>query len=450
MNYPAIAAIATPPGKGSISVIRVSGDEVITKINQIFKPTDLAHKKGYTIHYGHIIKGDYLIDKVLVSLFRQPYSYTGEDVVEISCHGGILVTQEVLRAILSMGVRVANPGEFTQRAFLNGKMDLGQVEAVAELIQARSKKAVLLAQQHLSGKLKKHIDQFQQQLVEATGLLELELDFSEEDVEFIDKKSFAELITTLIDKLKLIVNTHQQSQLIREGISVALVGSPNSGKSTLLNAFLNQDRAIVSDIAGTTRDTIEAEWGYQGFLFKLIDTAGIRQDSRDYIEKIGIQRTLQSIKKAHIILYLKDLSVEWQPNEASFISSCQQHKPCIVIGTKQDLVDKKIIISPIDITISALKGQGLKGLYDRMIALVLDCQTKDEDAIMLVSERQYHALSHILEHLYSARTQLKVNQSQEIIALDLHSALRYMGEITGTVSSESVLNSIFSRFCIGK
>ncbi|MGM0506383.1 MAG: tRNA uridine-5-carboxymethylaminomethyl(34) synthesis GTPase MnmE [Bacteroidota bacterium] len=305
---PAIAAIATPVGEGGIAVIRVSGSRAIERVAGCFRGPDLTVQGSHTVHFGKIVAtGGEVVDEVLVTLFHNPRSYTGEETVEISCHGGVLVTQAVLETILSTGVRAAAPGEFTQRAFLNGKLELSQAEAVADLIHARSRKAVDAAHQQLEGKLGDHIRRFRQQIIDATAMIELELDFVEEDVEFADKEHLQLLLEELDREITLLLETYETGRLVKDGVRTVFVGRPNAGKSTLLNALVGSDRAIVTEVAGTTRDTIDADWSYDGLLFKLVDTAGLRE-TEDRIEAEGVERSRQAIRIADLVVYLKDLS----------------------------------------------------------------------------------------------------------------------------------------------
>lgn len=305
-----IAAIATPPGEGGIAVIRVSGSGAIEAVARIFKGKNLSEQATHTVHFGRVVKqgeiqGE-IIDEVIATIFRSPKSYTGEDTVEISCHGGVLNTQTVLEAILATGVRMAEPGEFTLRAFLNGKMELSQAEAVADMIHAKSRKALQAAQQQLEGAIGKLISNFRQAIIDATAMLELELDFIEEDVAFADRTQLRKLLTELEVQLRQLLESYETGRLLRDGVRTVLIGKPNAGKSTLLNRLIGRDRAIVSEVAGTTRDTIEADWTYRGVYFRLIDTAGLRE-TEDVIEAEGVRRTRKAIEEADVVMLLEDL-----------------------------------------------------------------------------------------------------------------------------------------------
>ena len=311
---PAIGAIATPIGEGGIAVIRISGKDAIEKVNTIFSGKDLSMVQPYTVHFGKIInQEDILVDEVLATVFKSPKSYTGEDTIEISCHGGVLVTQKVLETILSTGVRAAEAGEFTQRAFLNGKMDLDQAEAVADIIHAKSAKAIDAAHQQLEGRLGEHIKQFRQEIIDATAMIELELDFIEEDVEFANKEELMKLLIDLTSEIEQLLHTYETGRLVKDGVKTVLIGRPNA-KSTLLNTLVGIDRAIVTNIAGTTRDTIDVDWNYEGLLFKLIDTAGLRE-TKDIVEAEGVKRSQQAFENADLVVYLKDLSYPFLEDE---------------------------------------------------------------------------------------------------------------------------------------
>src|SRR5699024_6189518 len=319
-----IAAIATPVGEGGIAVIRVSGNDAIQTVNEAFEGTALTKKDSHTVHFGNITDADgQIIDEVLVTLFRAPKSYTGEETIEISCHGGVLVTQAVLETILALGIRPAEAGEFTQRAFLNGKMELSQAEAVADLIHAKSAKALDSAHQQLEGRLGEHIRQFRQQIIDATALVELELDFIEEDVEFADRDRLGELLSELDEEINDLLATYETGRLVKHGVRTVFIGLPNAGKSTLLNTLVGRDRAIVTDIAGTTRDTIDVDWSYEGLRFILTDTAGLR-DTDDAVEAEGVRRSQKAFSEADLVVYLKDLSHELTHDERGEIASFQQ------------------------------------------------------------------------------------------------------------------------------
>ena len=343
---PAIAAIATALGEAGISVIRVSGEGALEKVSRIFRGKDLSVQPTHTAHFGRImdrpeVAGPRIIDEVVATIFRSPKSYTGEDTVEISCHGGVLVTQEVLEAILRQDVRHAEPGEFTQRAFLNGKMELSQAEAVADMIHAKSRKAVEAAGQQLEGELGKHVRAFRQQIIDATAMIELELDFIEEDVEFANKEELARLLGEVRAEIGRLLETYESGRLVKYGVKTVFAGRPNSGKSTLLNTLMGKERAIVSATAGTTRDVIDADWSYEGLTFTLTDTAGLRETA-DEIESEGVRRSESAVAQADLILYLADVNVPPDDEEQRLLDRIVAHsegKVLLNVGTKLDLAD---------------------------------------------------------------------------------------------------------------
>jgi tRNA modification GTPase len=447
-----IAAIATPVGEGGIAVIRVSGQHSIEKITTIFRGKNLTLVPTHTVHFGHLVRNDRKIDEVVVTVFRAPKSYTGEDTSEISCHGGVLITQEVLETVLSTGVRSAEPGEFTQRAFLNGKMELSQAEAVADLIHAKSRKAVEAAQQQLDGALGKHVSQFRQQIIDATALVELELDFIEEDVEFASRDQLRKLIFELLHEIKLLLATYETGRLVKHGIRTVLVGKPNAGKSTLLNALMGKDRAIVSDIAGTTRDVIDADWSLDGLLFTLTDTAGLR-DTDDVIEAEGVKRSHKAMQEADLILYMKDLSEPISEMELALVDTLKTNFPdksILAIGNKIDQSIQHHIESRFDLVISAKTGVGIEDLKLRMKSVVLQNRDIDSSGLLVTSTRHRDALEKTRSHLNDAVTALDSGTTGDFVSIDLRAALHELGTITGSITTEDLLDSIFSRFCIGK
>jgi tRNA modification GTPase len=447
-----IAAIATPVGEGGISVIRVSGKHSIEKIATIFRGKDLKLAPTHTVHFGHLVRNERKIDEVVVTVFRAPKSYTGEDTIEISCHGGVLITQEVLETVLSTGVRSAEAGEFTQRAFLNGKMELSQAEAVADLIHAKSRKAVEAAQQQLDGALGKHVSQFRQQIIDATALVELELDFIEEDVEFASRDQLRKLIFELLHEIKLLLATYETGRLVKHGIRTVLVGKPNAGKSTLLNALMGKDRAIVSEIAGTTRDVIDADWNLDGLLFTLTDTAGLR-DTEDVIEAEGVRRSHKAMQEADLILYLKDLSEPISEMELELVNTLKSNFPgksILAIGNKIDQNIHHHIESRFDLVISAKTGVGIEDLKLRMKSVVLQNRDIDSSGLLVTSTRHRDALEKTRSHLNDAVTALDAGTTGDFVSIDLRAALHELGTITGSITTEDLLDSIFSRFCIGK
>ncbi len=458
IQKPPVAAIATPIGEGGIAVIRVSGKEAFQKVQSCFRGRDLTKADSHTVHFGRIVKKDGLIvDEVLATIFRSPKSYTGEDTVEISCHGGVLVTQQVLETVLEQGVKAAQPGEFTQRAFLNGKLDLDQAEAVADLIHAKSIKAVDAANQQLEGKLGEHIKTFRQQIIDATAMIELELDFIEEDVEFANKEQLRKLLADLILEISKLLDTYETGRLVRDGIKTVFIGKPNAGKSTLLNTLVGTDRAIVTEIAGTTRDTIDADWNFEGLLFKLIDTAGLR-DTDDRIEAEGVKRSRKAFQEADLVVFLKDLSHILDSTERKEIADFQQHAsetPFLLVGTKLDLSgsvneseqEERI---QFDLKISALQGENIDHLKKMMKDRALESKDYDTSSLLVTSSRHRDALQKAREHVQRAIDGLDQGLTGDFLSIDLRSALQELGSITGEITNEHILDSIFSRFCIGK
>lgn len=446
----AIAAIATALGQAGISVIRISGRNAFSLISSIFTGKNLGDQATHTIHYGHIIKNGRIVDEVLISVFKSPHSYTGEDTVEVSCHGGTLITQEVLETILSTGVRHAEPGEFTYRAFLNGKLSLEQAEAVADIIHAKSKKAVETAHQQLEGRLGTHVRAFRQQIIDATAMIELELDFIEEDVEFANKEELHRLLSELIPEIDALLDSYEAGRLVKNGVKTVLAGLPNAGKSTLMNTLMGKERAIVSATAGTTRDVIDADWSYDGLLFTLTDTAGIRTTD-DEIEAEGVKRSHKAISEADIVVYLRDMSIPFDPDDQAQLELIRRQwpdKPVVVAGSKSDtqILDQ----FPVGIQISAKNGTGIDDLKRLMKERVLADTHIDTSGIMVTSSRHRDALHKSREHISSALEALDQGVTGDFLSIDLRAALQALGTITGEITNEDILDSIFSRFCIGK
>lgn len=462
-----IAAIATPIGEGGIAVIRISGRGAIAKVQERFKGKDIDKATSHTIHFGRLVdEQGRLVDEVLVSLFHSPRSYTGEETVEISCHGGILVTQRVYETLLATGIRAAEAGEFTQRAFLNGKLGLEQAEAVADLIHARSVKAVDAANQQLFGSLGAYVKEFRQQIIDATAMIELELDFIEEDVEFANKEQLQQMLEDVKRAIHMLLESYEAGRLVKDGIKTVLIGRPNAGKSTLLNALVGTDRAIVTDIAGTTRDTVDVEWNHGGLLFRLIDTAGLRE-TENRVEAEGVRRSQTAVKEADVIVYLRDLNEYFTSEEKDEIDRLQasaSDTPFIVIGTQFDRLsptqppvnDQHTIIKESDwsaiedLRISATTGLGLPELKDRIKEEALRQTHYDGASLLVTSSRHRDALEKTMSHVEAALTGLKGGLTGDFLAIDLHAALHNLGTITGEITNEDILDSIFSRFCIGK
>ncbi len=463
-----IVAIATPSGQGAIGIIRLSGAEAFTIADAIFTGKQLASQPSHTMHFGRIIANNTVIDEVVASLYRNPKSYTGEDVVELSCHGSDYILQQVLALCIKYGARIARPGEFTLRAFLNGKMDLTQAEAVADLIASHSGTAHKAAMHNLRGGFSNDLADMREQLIQFSALIELELDFSEEDVEFADRTRFFQLIDTIMAATTQLVNSFQLGNVIRNGVSVAIVGKPNAGKSTLLNALLNEERAIVSDIAGTTRDTIEETLNINGLLFRLIDTAGIRAHSTDLIEIQGMERSRTAMDQADIVVYLFDLPAALQhtdnENATTFINPelsaidtelQQKGTKYLFVGNKSDDATQAQIASlatiPADklLLISAKNKANIDTLKQALYTLVATGDVQTEGTIV-TNARHYAALTEVLRSLHDIRNGLISNLPGDLLALDIRRCLYYLGEITGQVTNEDKLDYIFSKFCIGK
>lgn len=446
-----IAAIATPPGEGAIGIIRLSGADAITIADAIFSGKQLAKQATHTIHFGKIMDGDAVIDEVVVSLYKGPKSYTGEDVVEISCHGSQYVLEKILELCMRHGAQLAKAGEYTQRAYLNGKMDLTQAEAVADLIASQSAAAHKAAIHTLRGGFSSELQDLREQLIQFSALLELELDFSEEDVEFADRTKFYQLIDILTSATARLINSFSLGNVIKKGVSVAIIGKPNAGKSTLLNALLNEERAIVSDIAGTTRDSIEEVLNINGVLFRLIDTAGIREHTADVIEAMGVERSRDIMKRADIVVYLFDVREESaQEIEAQQQYFVQEGTQYLLAGNKTDLANNPQSTFGSDVLYLSAKNkeniQELRqGLYNKVIGGKLNTE-----GTIVTNARHHAALQEVMKSLIDIRTGMDNQLSGDLVALDVRRCLHFLGEITGQVTTEDKLDYIFSKFCIGK
>ena len=443
-----ICALATAPG-GALGVIRISGPQTLEILSRVFSK-DLTKAKPNTIHYGHIKDGAEIIDEVLVSIFRAPHSYTGEDSAEISCHGSHYILNKVLELLIQHGCRMAGPGEFTQRAYLNGKMDLSQAEAVADLIASSNKATHQMAMSQLRGHFSSQLALLREQLLKLTSLLELELDFSDhEDLEFADRSELLELTKTIDSHILRLAHSFETGQALKQGIPVAIVGKTNVGKSTLLNALLKDDRAIVSDIHGTTRDTIEDTIDINGVTFRFIDTAGIRQTT-DEIEQIGIERTYAAIEKARIILWMID--EEPSKEELNKMCLCAENKKLIIIRNKIDKTGNKpfaLVKIPL-IDISAKYGTHLSDL-EQAIYQAGDIPTLSEADFIVTNARHYDALKRAHEHIQRVIDGLHQQLSGDLLSEDLRQALDTLAEITGgQITPNEVLRNIFKNFCVGK
>jgi tRNA modification GTPase len=454
-----IAAIATPIGEGAISVIRVCGDSAICKVAIRFNgKKNLENVKSHTAHFGFIVNDrKKKIDEVIVTVFRAPKSFTGENTVEISCHGGIHITRRVLECILETGVRPAEPGEFTQRAFLNGKLDLSQAEAIADLIKAQSDKAQRASLNQLGGALSKQISIVREQLMQSLGLLELELDFAEEGIDIVDKKKVESLFKLGISEIDKLISTYKYGKVWREGVRVALVGVPNAGKSSLLNTLLKEDRAIVTEVPGTTRDFIEEEMTIEGILFRIIDTAGLRQ-TEDPVEKEGVLKTWKIIKGSDIIVLVHDSTKLLTIDELILLETIQKenHMELIIANNKIDLQKEKTSLGNVPENIlmvetSSTNNIGIERLKNLLFNKIMDnSYAETKEPAVITNERHYSALIKAQKSLIVALESLKTRKSEEFVAVDLRSAIDSIGEIVGLVTTEDILNNIFSKFCIGK
>jgi tRNA modification GTPase len=451
-----IVALATPPGIGAIGIVRLSGPASFEIINALFPSKDLGKQASHTLHIG-FLKEDHQqdIDEVVVSLYKNPASYTGEDVVEISCHGSPYVQQQVVQACIRKGARLAKAGEFTQRAFLNGKLDLTQAEAVADLIASNTAASQKTALHNIRGGFSEVLKQLREHLIQFSALIELELDFSEEDVEFADRKKLYELIEGAAITTQQLLRSFQLGNVIKNGVSVAIIGKPNAGKSTLLNTLLNENRAIVSEIAGTTRDTIEEIINIDGILFRLIDTAGIREHSIDTIELIGMGKSMEKMKSADLVLYIFD--VDTMPVEDLQIVIADfkaQGLKYLLAGNKTDHAGEASAKGKFtdDLTIyfiSAKNNIGIDKLKNALFSTTVHMQPLSENTI-ITNARHYGALQKVEESLADIKKGLDNKISGDLLALDIRHSLHYISEITGDISNEDVLDYIFSKFCIGK
>jgi tRNA modification GTPase len=462
-----IIALATPSGAGAIGVIRLSGEDAIAMATPFFKSIhekDLSKQKSHTILLGHIVDQEKTFDEVLISVFKGPHSYTGENVVEISCHGSPYIQQQIIQLFLRNGCRTADAGEFTLRAFLNGKLDLSQAEAVADLIASDNGASHQIAMQQMRGGFSNEIKKLRDELMNFASLIELELDFSEEDVEFANRKQFEDLLHRIQLVLKRLIDSFAVGNVIKNGIPVAIVGEPNVGKSTLLNALLNEEKAIVSEIAGTTRDTIEDEISIGGLGFRFIDTAGIR-DTEDVVEGIGIQRTFEKIEQARVVLYLVDapsaFDLSPKGREISKIESeieqiKNQHpkKTLLPIANKIDQITQEQLTNlksqiPNLLPLSAKTGKGIEDLKNKLLDFVNTGALKNNETI-ITNTRHYDSLLKALEEVQKVQLALNDGLSGDLLAIDIRQALDHFGEITGEITSDDLLGNIFANFCIGK
>ncbi len=454
-----IVALATAPGTGAIGIIRLSGKEAMSIADQAFFGKNLIKAASHTVHYGSIKDENGLVlDEVLISIFKAPRSYTKEDVAEISCHGSPYILQKVIEYLVRLGARLAQPGEFTLRAFLNGQMDLSQAEAVADLIASSSESSHSMAMRQMRGGFSNEIQKLREDLIHFASMIELELDFSQEDVEFANREELLDLVAKIQKILRALIDSFQLGNAIKQGISTVIAGRPNAGKSTLLNALLNEDRAIVSAIAGTTRDTIEEMLNIQGIQFRLIDTAGIRE-AEDQIESIGVEKTMEKIASSTLLVYVYDLlTTPIQTVKEDLIKLQKSQLSTMVIANKSDALDQlpsdqkdQILASiPQDhLLLSAKEKENLDALKKQLYQSVITAPVSN-DSTIVNNIRHYEALQKSYESLDSVVQGIRIEIPSDLVAMDIRHALNYLGEITGEISTDDLLGNIFGKFCIGK
>ena len=450
-----ICTISTKKGEGAIAIIRISGAKSINICYNIFSSERIKKEndfKANTIYFGKIKKNNKVIDEVLLTYFKAPKSYTGEDVIEISCHGSEYIQSAIMQLLIENGCTLAKRGEFTLRAFLNGKLDLSQAEAVANLISSKNEKSHNLAMKQMRGGYSNQIKSLRDRLIKFGALIELELDFSTEDVEFANREELLGLLALMKEKIKPLIESFKYGNAIKNGIPIAIVGPPNSGKSTLLNKILNEERAIVSNIKGTTRDVIEETFTIEGFQFRFIDTAGLRK-TKDEIEKIGIKKTYQKIDEAAIIIYVFDIN-DFNSNQVKedIISFSSKGTESILLANKTDIAKKKVNIKDLDkeiIYCSIINNEGLEKIQSSILQRTKNWENINQDFV-ITNQRHFEALTNTLKSVELVNNGILSNKSGELLAIDIKEALQYLGEITGEITNEHLLDSIFKDFCIGK
>lgn len=461
MNHDTICALATANGIGAIGIIRISGDDAIPVSAKIFDGKNLEKAQSHTVHYGFIKDGDEVIDEVMISVFKAPKTFTAEDSVEISFHGSPHIAKKILEVLIKNGARMAKAGEFTMRAFMNGRIDLSQAESIADLIASENEASRRVALNQLKGGITNEISFLRTDLLNFVSLIELELDFAEEDVEFADRSALNQLLDKIETKLNSLIESFQYGNAIKNGTAVAIIGKPNAGKSTLLNALLKEERAIVSNIAGTTRDTIEEILHIKGHAFRLIDTAGLRE-TVDEIEAIGVKKAKEKVENANILVYLTDAATENFSEDIEMIKSLQRDDlKLIICATKIDEVSpaqyelvenifRKEISQDFDfITISAVENQNMQDLKDELSSYVEHLKS-EESNVVITNQRHFEALGKSLDAVNKVKEAITFQISTELLAYELRNALEHLGEISGEVTNDEVLGNIFSKFCIGK